>query len=353
MKQRYAYIDLIKTIAIIMVIILHASLFTTDFIKLGTADSAIQYAIRIICEGVPLFIMVNGFLLLHKGNFDLKKHLKKTLKIFLLLIIWSIIVYVVKVMMIYGKISPILLWQNIWTTGTNNIYTGMFWFLQNLITLYLMYPIIKNIYDNNKQLYKYVFIIVIISSVGIRFLQMITQLIESKNLNLIINYITKFNIFLNRDFLLFFMIGGYLYENKEMFTIKNTRNKYIIIGILSWGLSFLYAYIMSVKNNETYPNNFNCSSIFMVFIMIGIFAISNMYKDNGRIYNKIITSIGKNSLGIYFIHIIILDIISKYLPILNSTKILICIKILITVIASWGLTLGLGKIPKLKELVKI
>lgn len=75
--KRYAYIDLIKTIAIIMVIILHSGLLKTDFIMLKSGRSMIQFAVRIISEGVPLFVMVNGFLILHKDKFELKKHLKK------------------------------------------------------------------------------------------------------------------------------------------------------------------------------------------------------------------------------------------------------------------------------------
>ena len=41
-KKRYANIDLLKTIAIIMVIALHSQLFITDFIK----DNKIQRTIK-------------------------------------------------------------------------------------------------------------------------------------------------------------------------------------------------------------------------------------------------------------------------------------------------------------------
>ena len=63
-KKRYANIDLLKTIAIIMVIALHSQLFITDFIKDNKISTYIQYFIRILCEGVAIFILVNGFLLI-------------------------------------------------------------------------------------------------------------------------------------------------------------------------------------------------------------------------------------------------------------------------------------------------
>ena len=45
-KKRYANIDLLKTIAIIMVIALHSQLFITDFIKDNKISTYIQYFIR-------------------------------------------------------------------------------------------------------------------------------------------------------------------------------------------------------------------------------------------------------------------------------------------------------------------
>lgn len=118
-------------------------------------------------------------------------------------------------------------------------------------------------------------------------------------------------------------------------------------------LSFIYAYAMSKVNNKTYSNSFNYGSIFMIFIMTGIFAITNFYIDKGYFYNKTITSISKNSLGIYLIHKIIIDIINVHLSIFNTTFMLRLTKIALVLIISWWITLLLNKIPKIKELVKL
>ena len=323
--KRFDYIDLIKMIAIIMVIILHSGLLSTNFIKNNTISSTIQYAIRIVSEGVPLFVMANGFLLLHKEKFDLKKHLKKIIKIFILLITWSVICFVLKCLILQEKLSFMLILKNVLTTDINNTYTGYLWFLQNLIMLYLIYPILKYLYDNNKSIYNYLFIIVFISTVGINFINIISQcVIKMTNfdqLNMFVNYIKKFNIISNGYFLLFFMFGGYLYEKKEQFENKKKCVKFICIGGIAWGISFVYAYVMSKINNKLYSGSFNYNTIFMLFIMIGIFAISNLYKDNGHIYNKVVTCIGKNSLGIYLIHSIIIILLDGIIPILNTKMI--------------------------------
>lgn len=354
--KRYPYIDLIKTIAIIMVIILHAGLLKVDFIRLKTVTSAIQYSFRIISEGVPLFIMVNGFLLLPKEKFDLKKHLKKTLKIFELLIIWSILYIILETILQKGQLSVELIFKNVLTTSINNKYTGILWFLQNLIMLYLIYPILKYLYDTNKQLYNYLFVIVIVSSVGLNFIDMINSAIikitNFEKLSLITTYINKFNILSNCQFLMFFMLGGFLYEKKDMFIENKTKIKYIIIALISWIVSFSYALGMSYLNNKTYSSSFNYASMFMIFIIIGIFAITNFYEDKGYFYNKIVTYVGKNSLGIYLTHKIITDIISIYIPKLNTGIELRCMKVVLVLIFSVIITWLLEKNTITKWIIK-
>lgn len=83
-KKRYDSLDLLKMIAIIMVIILHCIHFEMNFIQENSFKSYINFFIRILCEGVPIFIVVNGFLIINK-EFELKKHLKKLLNIFLIM----------------------------------------------------------------------------------------------------------------------------------------------------------------------------------------------------------------------------------------------------------------------------
>ena len=184
-------------------------------------------------------------------------------------------------------------------------------------------------------------------------IDIIIKVSNFEQLSLITSYIKKFNILSNSQFLMFFMFGGYLYEKKDRFIENNIKIKYIIIGLISWLLSFIYAYAMSRVNNKTYSNSFNYNSIFMIFIMTGIFAITNFYIDKGCFYNKMITSISKNSLGIYLIHKIVIDIINVYFPILNTMFMLRVTKIAFVLIISWWITLLLNKIPKIKELVKL
>lgn len=355
-KKRYANIDLLKTVAILMVIALHSQLFKLDFIQYNNISSYIQYFLRIICEGVAIFILVNGFLLINKKEFDLKRHLLKILKIFILLILWSIILTTV-IKLIYQeplKISEII--KNIFVIDINNKYTGVLWFLQSLIALYLIYPVLKILHDKDKNVYDYLFIVVLIFTMGTNLLSIISELINTKikcnAINLVISYMSNFQVLYNRNFLIFFMFGGYLFENKEKFEERKTRRKWIVIGLVSWIIAFAFAVIISKSQNKTYMQNFNYGSIFMPFILIGIFAATYNYKSKEKWYNKIIETISKNSLGIYLIHIIIVRIISSLYTGQLSLPLRIC-KVIIVFIVSLMITLLIKKIPKVKKLVEL
>ncbi len=72
-----------------MVISLHVPLWEPDFMSSYDASHVIQYFFRLISEGVPVFVSVNGFLLLKKNSLDIQKHLKKMCRILALLVLWG------------------------------------------------------------------------------------------------------------------------------------------------------------------------------------------------------------------------------------------------------------------------
>ena len=141
----------------------------------------------------------------------------------MLLIIWSLIL-TISIKIIYKeplKISEVL--KNVFVTDITNKYTGVLWFLQNLIMLYLIYPILKTVHDNDKKIYNYLFILLLISTSFINILDLISQLINAKYkfepIRLIMSYISKFQVLYNRNFLVFFIV------NCETKISKNNQHK--------------------------------------------------------------------------------------------------------------------------------
>ena len=70
-KIRYYNIDLIKVIALYFVILIHNFNSNVNFMLDGSIEVYLSYAIRLLIEAVPIFVFVNGFLLIGK-KFELK-----------------------------------------------------------------------------------------------------------------------------------------------------------------------------------------------------------------------------------------------------------------------------------------
>ena len=89
--QRFDYLDLMKAIAIIMVVIYHSGVV---FYKVSNyTDSSYYFGIffdSLLRVCVSIFFFVSGSLLLNTTKeFNLKKHIKRMLKLVLLAIIWG------------------------------------------------------------------------------------------------------------------------------------------------------------------------------------------------------------------------------------------------------------------------
>lgn len=143
-KTRVVGYDIAKVLAMFLVVLLHYSFYVGSI-----PDSRITRAamtITVVC--VPTFITVNGAILLNKP-LNVKKHARKLLRVAMLLFIWRgihIVAYRILGSPSIGvaQVVSILLGN----TGVDGYLTGHFWFLEALIALYAILPIIKLAFDN-------------------------------------------------------------------------------------------------------------------------------------------------------------------------------------------------------------
>lgn len=350
--NRIFYLDLMKTLAIAMVVSLHSGLWHTNFIANSTFATYSQYFLRLIMEGVPIFILVNGYLKLSKP-FNFKKHLDKILKLFIIYIVWSFILTILLSLINKDSISFKYLIESVMLTDSFK-YTGILWFVRYLILLYFIFPIIKYIYDNNYSLFKYLFIVLVVFTFGFNFLYLIIDLINYKNA---ISILASFRVFINsfsirivdNIYLLYFMLGGIVYNEKD----KICNNKALILGVISWAFAFAYGVIMSKINNTLYTDNYNYGQMMLMFTILGfLFIFTKLNIKNKYIKNAII-SVSDNSMGIYLIHTVIIALINLIFPFCEYGLLVRALSTLIIVILSWLLAIILRKIPLVNKLIKI
>lgn len=273
-----------------------------------------NYAFRLLMEGVPIFVMVNGFLMFHKRELRLEMHLKKIVHFLLLLIVWSFLMIIGGMVVRQEEtISLEIILTYFFNTSVWAKYTGVLWFLQSLIGLYLVMPVLKVLYDGNYKYFKYLFYVVAFFTVGIDAIEMLIDLLAlvaySEVALLIPGYLERFSIFSDGYFVLYAMLGGMLLKHKE--SIEKKR---------------------------------------VLFLLVGWYAATLSYQNQGKWYHKVISSIGENTLGIYFLHIFVIAIVRMILP-YESFGVRV-VQWGIAFVASWIGSLIMKKIPVVKELVR-
>lgn len=137
MKDRIVYIDWLRIIAALMVVMIH----TSGMLYLNNPVGSASYLLgfwnqELVRSAVPLFFMISGTLLL-RPEYDAnpRKMVQKALKLFALMLIWSFVYALVNV-------HPITLKGLLFATIKGPFH---FWFFEYLIGLYILTPLFKAI----------------------------------------------------------------------------------------------------------------------------------------------------------------------------------------------------------------
>lgn len=136
-KKRIIYLDVVRVVACLMVIVQHSPMPSLGEVNsvLFSATSFLSYP----C--VPLFFMVSGALLLPVNNSSsgLLFIRKRLSKIFFPTLLWTIFYFVVRIV----NDQPIE-WVNILSIPFSPQGHGVLWFMYVLVGLYLLAPIISH-----------------------------------------------------------------------------------------------------------------------------------------------------------------------------------------------------------------
>lgn len=285
MKKRNINIDLIKSIAVFLVISVHFFLNTKFYnMKVTEINMFIGIFFRtmfMIC--VPLFMITTGYLMKDK-----KLNKKYYIGIFRVLITYLL------------SSITILTYLKIYNNEPFDIYyilekiltfsCGYSWYIEMYIGLFLLIPFINLIYNNLK-------------SKKQKQLLILTMLILTSFQGILnIKYIIIPDWWINLYPLTYYFIGCYLKE------YKININKYVNI-LLFFSLTALSSYINIIFSKGDYFKNEiynNRGSIFNVLsaILFFIFIINLNLNKMPKVISKIITKISNLSLGIYLLSVI-------------------------------------------------
>jgi surface polysaccharide O-acyltransferase-like enzyme len=296
-------VDLIRTVAIVLVILLHTAIEPHPIDIVITPDVVTRWWTVNIYDSiarpcVPLFIMLSGALLLQpsKEKEPLGDFLKKRLsRIGLPLIFWGAIYFAWNY---FVNNQPLT-----WNTVEQGIIWGPyvhFWFLYMLLGLYLITPLLRVLIAHaDPKLIRYFLLLWLIGTSAIPLLSLFG------------NYSLNNNLFLLTGWIGYFILGFYLLKvqlsRKTLYTVLAAGFAWTIIG------TYIITALIGGSQQYFFYDYFSSNvilasvSLFLILIAVPYWRIQNRRPK----FSGVLHFISKNSLGIYLFHLIVLETLQK------------------------------------------
>ena len=345
--------DLIRTVAIVGVILLHAANDLTiqqmnqfEIIRWCTVD-IYQSVGRI---GVPLFVMLTGALLLQPSkNESLSVFFKKRwARIGLPFIFWGAAFFAWDFLVEHQAFTSSAIIQGILTGPYYH-----FWYIYMLAGLYLLTPILRIIMAHaDQKIMKYLVILWVLGAAIVPFAGLLTTYHLDSDVLTITGYVG------------YFVLGAYL------LTVRIRRSTLLIFMSLGLALTVIGTYVMAatVGGGKMYffqeylSPTMILASVMLFLLLNTIQPPSNQTETNPKVpgqpkARKLLSVISQNTLPIFLFHVMILEALQKgYFGFtLNGNTVNSIIGVpLITVVTLFiclAVIIPLKKIPVLKRLI--
>ncbi len=357
-SKRIFYLDALRTLAIISVIVIHVWSVTRGIIMNSTAFGNANWFIANIMGncfriGVDLFLMLAGALSLGRV-WDIKTFLGKRFpRIIEPFIFWGIIMVVFTVLCSYLFPDIINLVKG-FDFNTLSNYTisaflakelafGPYWFFWMILGTYLIMPIFnKWLLHSDLKEAEYFLCIWLITTIF--------------DFTLMKDFPVKLSYFTSP--IGFAVLGYYLRHTKR----KIFNNLYIPIILILVG-TICAVGISYMLSTPTTQYVFDRYSILMAIEVAGVFLLFrnlenvklniNFFKNPNGIFRKSIFSIAKYSYGLYLIHCPILIVMSLYLKKCTSLgfKPIVLISFFGTIALCWIIMALLNRVPYINKVI--
>jgi len=345
---RGKYLDYIKVIAIIGVIMIHVcSTFIYRFepsYATYVAVFTIEWFIRI---AVPLFFMCSSAIfLVYKNGIDIKRLYKKNIfKLVICLILYSFVYSAYHNRELFSEgLSGIIHYVKITLYGilTNGI-DPLLWFLYAIICIYIMLPIFRVIVDNaSRRIMIYFIMICVLTSI----LQMFINLPE-------VQFLAEWTdnlkyLWLFTGYCAYVLWGGYV---AKYHISKRNRIKIYVVGLLSlFGLFFAKyqfenAYIRGDYNISDYLSPFTIIYASSVFVFFKYIFESKKLEKFVNMSQRYITKLAGMTLGIYLVHILVYMILKPALEVIENGILEIVVSTIVVFLISVIIVYIIKKIP--------
>ena len=305
-KETITWVDLIRVAAIFLVVVIHVSgQLTNVWGKIPVA----QWIIADIYGGiariaVPLFFMISGYLLLPRSESLRDFYLKRMPKVLIPFVAWSLIYLGWYCGNHPNTCTPAVVWDLLLVQGT---YYHL-WFLYSLISIYLILPVLRLMIrpDTDKKILWYLI------SLWLIFQPLLTIAHKFGNFSI------KLNAPLATGFACYFVLGYLLGE----ITLTRSRNilssAIYLIGTL---ITILGTYLLTRASGKFDGFFYDFVSLNVILASSAAFLLFRWISDRKPFtssnFQAILRTVATGTFGIYLIHIIVIEVLSSWIPFLQ------------------------------------
>lgn len=364
-KQRYGYLDLLKVIAMLCVCLYHFPMIApTAYVRPFPVQTLLSRYLRLFdVMGVPLFMMVNGALLLNRP-FRLKRHALRCAMLMGGVYVWYILTMVCGHAWQSGPGFVVQNWRGIlysaqYLTEYGGIGTSHLWFIPMLAALYLLVPLIRAAMDSADEQIRRGLLFCLgglgLFAFALRDIGHVRAAVPVLR-SLDLSGLEAFNPFRGHygAMLVYFVLGGLLHRAYErMLRVPPA----LCAGLVLGGSLALFAewYLVTIRTEAMYDIVFGGYSCLPTLMMtLGVFmGAARLDAKRGISRGRLggaISLVGRNTLAIYYLHWIV------GLTVLRLVRMPGCLavnwaKAVAMMLAGALLGEGLRRVPLLRRLV--
>lgn len=303
LKQERIYaLDLIRTIAIICVVLCHSTESTILYSRSSFLDGIIAFGLLVLGRlGVPLFLLITGYLCLSKEFKDEKDVFKfykhNLIPLLLKCILWTCVYHLILTHYFDIEIDTRTFIKNILFID-KQIHMNHMWYMPVIIGIYLFLPFIAHIVKNFNLKTLIIPIIVIV------FVYSVVPMLN-RHFDMIVDFM--FELRFTAGIYGIYVIFGYFIKKGNFF--KKVPKYLILLFFFVFYVLVIFEQVYCEKKELNYFLWYD--NFFLLFAGLTLFVLMGRLKFKKSKFTQFLQFTSKNSLSVFFIHIIVLNIVIK------------------------------------------